>query len=332
MIHDSELDEVLDMGDEEMDDEEHGLTAEFRIGADPTVMGFITRPESGGGDTPFDATALTDGGLLQFDMRVVSAPNNADASWLFKIESNGAATAVELPLSESVEGQAPVEGECELRFNVGGGALDELIDAIGQAPLPPYILSRRKVDAQDSGDYQTEFAQEGESVAAPTAGLHFSPDMLTALARRGVKNERLRLDVNAGTFRPVKAERLSGHKMHAERAMLSQDSADAINAVRRSGGRCIAVGTTSMRTLESAGVDGELRSFDRDTDIFIRPGFEFRICDGLLTNFHLPRSTLFVLVSAFMGLEVMRRAYQHASDKRYRFFSYGDACLLLPNG
>ncbi len=226
----------------------------------------------------------------------------------------------------------PVEGECALRFNSSGQSLDGLIDLIGEAPLPPYILARRAVDAQDSDDYQTNFAQDGESVAAPTAGLHFSADMLAALERRGLKTERLRLDVNAGTFRPVKAERLSGHKMHAERAMLSQASADAINAVRRSGGRCIAVGTTSMRTLESAGADGEVRAFDRDTDIFIRPGFEFRVCDGLMTNFHLPRSTLFVLVSAFMGLEVMRRAYQHAIDNRYRFYSYGDACLLLPNG
>ena len=232
--------------------------------------------------------------------------------------------------AEVVDG--PSEGECVLRFCEVGADLDRMIDEIGDAPLPPYITSRRAVDAQDAADYQTCFAETGESVAAPTAGLHLSEDILENLSRTGVRSAKIRLDVNAGTFRPVKADRLSEHQMHFERVTLPEEIARTINDVRTAGGRCVAVGTTSMRALESAGRKGRLEAFDGDTNIFIKPGFSFRICDGLLTNFHLPRSTLFVLVSAFMGVDVMRRAYEHAIRERYRFYSYGDACLLLPHG
>lgn len=226
----------------------------------------------------------------------------------------------------------PEDGECNLRFNHEGVALDRLIEAIGSAPLPPYITSKRSADDQDVRDYQTSFAETGESVAAPTAGLHLSDTMLGALRQAGIGTLRVRLDVNAGTFRPVKSEHLSQHRMHCERAIITQEVAEAIEDARSVGGRCVAVGTTSMRVLESAAKGGALAAMDADTDIFIRPGFEFRVCDALLTNFHLPRSTLFVLVSALMGRDVMRRAYEHAIKERYRFFSYGDACLLLPHG
>lgn len=226
----------------------------------------------------------------------------------------------------------PDAGECELRFNQSGKELEAAIEAHGSTPLPPYILSRRPADQRDRTDYQTSFADQGESVAAPTAGLHLTGDMLASLTKAGAIPVNTRLDVNAGTFRPVMTDRLSEHRMHAERAHLSQPAADQINAARAAGGRSIAVGTTSMRTLESASGNGVLAPYDADTDIFIRPGHQFRACDGLLTNFHLPRSTLFVLVCAFMGVDLMKAAYQHAIDKHYRFFSYGDACLLLPNG
>lgn len=224
------------------------------------------------------------------------------------------------------------EGEFLLEFTCSGSELDQCIESSGAAPLPPYISSRRPVDEQDTADYQTVYAKEGESVAAPTAGLHFSSELLEDLRSQGISTATVRLDVNAGTFRPVKSETLSAHNMHLERAILDEATATQIAAGRSVGGRCVAVGTTSMRVLESAARDGRLEPFDDDTDIFIRPGFEFRVCDALITNFHLPKSTLFVLVSAYMGIDLMRRAYQHAIDQRYRFFSYGDACLLLPNG
>lgn len=201
----------------------------------------------------------------------------------------------------------------------------------GEIPLPPYIASKRAADAEDDADYQTLFANEAGSVAAPTAGLHFTPRLLEALEAAGVSREAVTLHVNAGTFLPVKADDTADHRMHAERAELSEDVAQRIREGRGAGGRCIPIGTTALRTLESAVADGELRGFSGDTSIFITPGYRFRVVDGLLTNFHLPRSTLFMLVSALMGLDVMKRAYAHAIERRYRFFSYGDACLLLPS-
>ncbi|MFO1249439.1 MAG: tRNA preQ1(34) S-adenosylmethionine ribosyltransferase-isomerase QueA [Alphaproteobacteria bacterium] len=221
-------------------------------------------------------------------------------------------------------------GEAEIRFALGGAALDAAIAATGEMPLPPYIAGKRQADAQDSADYQTVYAREQGSVAAPTAGLHFTPQLFSALETKGVSRQAVTLHVGLGTFLPVTADDTSQHRMHAERAVLDAATADRLNAVHKAGGRIVAVGTTSLRTLESAaGEDGVIHPFAGDTDIFITPGYRFRATDILLTNFHLPRSTLFMLVSAFMGLEVMRRAYAEAIAQGYRFYSYGDACLLL---
>ncbi len=223
-------------------------------------------------------------------------------------------------------------GQIDLQFNLVGQALEAAIQAAGQTPLPPYIRSRRAVDASDAEDYQTCFSTSGRSVAAPTAGLHFTPELLAQLSKRGVKTSTVSLDVNAGTFLPMKVDDITEHKMHAEYAVLAADQASIINEARSAEGRCIAIGTTALRTLESAAENDKVSAFAGDTSIFITPGHKFQVTDALLTNFHLPRSTLFVLVSAFMGLEVMKRAYAHAVSSRYRFYSYGDACLLLPNG
>lgn len=224
------------------------------------------------------------------------------------------------------------EAEVRLGFNLAGEALDAAIEVAGTMPIPPYIASKRAPDAQDASDYQTLFARESGSVAAPTAGLHFTPALLEALTNAGILRTSVTLHVNAGTFLPVKSEDVSEHRMHAERAELSQQSADEILAARASGGRCIPIGTTALRTLESAAAAGPLAAYSADTSIFITPGYQFHVADGLMTNFHLPKSTLFMLVSAMMGLDVMKRAYAHAVKERYRFFSYGDACLLLPHG
>ena len=221
-------------------------------------------------------------------------------------------------------------GEAEIRFAVGGAALDSAIAAAGEMPLPPYIAGKRKADAQDASDYQTVFAREQGSVAAPTAGLHFTPALFAALDAKSVTREAVTLHVGLGTFLPVTAEDTREHRMHAERAVLDAATAQRLNAVHGAGGRIAAVGTTSLRTLESAtGEDRIIQPFDGDTDIFITPGYRFRAVDMLLTNFHLPRSTLFMLVSALMGLDVMQRAYAEAIAQGYRFYSYGDACLLM---
>jgi S-adenosylmethionine:tRNA ribosyltransferase-isomerase len=225
---------------------------------------------------------------------------------------------------------AKSEAEVRLAFNREGAALDAAVDAAGEMPIPPYIGLKRPVDAADVTDYQTTFARETGSVAAPTAGLHFTPELLAALDRAGIRRAEVTLHVNAGTFLPVKTEDLADHKMHAEYAEISDDTAGAINMARKTGRRCVAIGTTALRTLESAAAGGELGAFRGETSIFIKPGYRFRAVDALMTNFHLPKSTLFVLVSALMGREVMLRAYAHAIRERYRFFSYGDACLLLP--
>lgn len=221
-------------------------------------------------------------------------------------------------------------GEAEIRFGLSGAALDAAIAAQGEMPLPPYIAGKRKADARDVADYQTTFAREDGSVAAPTAGLHLTPELFGSLARKGVARESVTLHVGLGTFLPVTAEDTAQHRMHAETAHLDAGTAARLNAVHAAGGRITAVGTTSLRTLESAtGEDGMIHPFDGDTDIFITPGYRLRAADLLLTNFHLPRSTLFMLVSAFMGLDVMKAAYAEAIARGYRFYSYGDACLLL---
>jgi S-adenosylmethionine:tRNA ribosyltransferase-isomerase len=223
-------------------------------------------------------------------------------------------------------------GEVVLAFDLSGPILDEAIASVGHIPLPPYIASKRGEDGEDKQDYQTIYAREEGAVAAPTAGLHFTPDLFARLDALGVERHFVTLHVGAGTFLPVKADDTAEHKMHAERGEVSHATADALNAVRARGGRVVAVGTTSLRLLESAaGEDNIIRPFHGPTSIFITPGYRFRAIDLLMTNFHLPRSTLFMLVSAFAGLETMRAAYEHAIATGYRFYSYGDASLLFPS-
>jgi S-adenosylmethionine:tRNA ribosyltransferase-isomerase len=222
------------------------------------------------------------------------------------------------------------DGSALLHFH-GDDPVEILLERAGRMPLPPYIASRRAIDETDRDDYQTMFAREEGAVAAPTAALHFTPRLIEALDARGIGRETLTLHVGAGTFLPVKSEKIEEHKMHAEWGRIDEATAERLNAIRRSGGRLISVGTTSLRLLESAtDEDGIIQSFEGDTAIFITPGYRFKAVDGLITNFHLPRSTLFMLVSALMGLDVMKSAYGHAIEAGYRFYSYGDASLLLP--
>jgi S-adenosylmethionine:tRNA ribosyltransferase-isomerase len=222
------------------------------------------------------------------------------------------------------------DGLITLRFDLAGPALDDAIRDVGVMPLPPYIAAKRPEDDRDRSDYQTVFAAYDGSVAAPTAGLHFTPALLDAIRARGVSTHAVTLHVGAGTFLPVKADDTADHKMHSEWGEVSQQTAAALNAVRAAGGRIVCVGTTSLRLLESATTEDDVvQPFHGDTAIFITPGYRFRACDVLMTNFHLPKSTLFMLVSAFAGLETMRAAYAHAIDNGYRFYSYGDGSLLF---
>ncbi len=221
-------------------------------------------------------------------------------------------------------------GEVTLAFAFHGPVLDQAIADVGAPPLPPYIASRRTPDERDATDYQTMFADSEGAVAAPTAGLHFTPELEAALRAREIELRRITLHVGAGTFLPVKAEDTADHRMHAEWGTVSAETAAALNAARRGGGRIVAVGTTSLRLLESAAAeDGTIAAFAGETSIFITPGYRFRAVDVLMSNFHLPRSTLFMLVAAFSGLDTMKRAYAHAITQGYRFYSYGDACLLF---
>ncbi|MEZ5995939.1 MAG: tRNA preQ1(34) S-adenosylmethionine ribosyltransferase-isomerase QueA [Hyphomonadaceae bacterium] len=221
------------------------------------------------------------------------------------------------------------DGDIVLRFDKAGAALDAAISRTGVTPLPPYIAAKRAPDDDDIRDYQTTYAARDGAVAAPTAGLHFTPELLAQLDRTGVERAHVTLHVGAGTFLPVKADDTAAHVMHAEWREISPQTAEAVNRAKREGRRVIAIGTTALRSLESAAdADGQVRAEAGDTAIFITPGYRFRVVDGLWTNFHLPRSTLFMLVSAFAGLERMQAAYAHAISKGYRFYSYGDASLL----
>jgi S-adenosylmethionine:tRNA ribosyltransferase-isomerase len=221
-------------------------------------------------------------------------------------------------------------GEVTLTFAFTDAVLDQALAERGDMPLPPYIASRREVDERDRSDYQTIFARAEGSVAAPTAGLHFTETLTDALRGAGISLHRVTLHVGPGTFLPVKAEDTAGHKMHPEWGSVSAETASALNAGRRAGGRIVAVGSTALRLLETAAdADGMLAPFSGETALFITPGYRFRAVDAMLTNFHLPRSTLFMLVCAFCGLDVMHRAYSHAIANNYRFYSYGDACLLF---
>ncbi|MFT3977706.1 MAG: tRNA preQ1(34) S-adenosylmethionine ribosyltransferase-isomerase QueA [Sphingomonas bacterium] len=230
----------------------------------------------------------------------------------------------------AMAGDRGEDGSIALDF-LGDEPVELLLERAGRMPLPPYIAAKRPTDARDADDYQTMFAREAGAVAAPTAALDFTPALIAALEVAGIGHTTLTLHVGAGTFLPVKADDTDDHVMHAEWGRIDQATADRLNATRAAGGRVIAVGTTSLRLIESAaGKDGLIRPFEGDTAIFITPGYRFRGIDGLVTNFHLPRSTLFMLVSALMGIDTMQAAYAHAIASGYRFYSYGDASLLLP--
>jgi S-adenosylmethionine:tRNA ribosyltransferase-isomerase len=248
----------------------------------------------------------------------------------FGAQNDAACLIAGLDATVAAKGEA---GEVTLAFDLSGPILDEAIAAIGHVPLPPYIAGKRREDEQDRRDYQTIYATHEGAVAAPTAGLHFTEDLFARLDTAGITRQTLTLHVGAGTFLPVKTADTAEHRMHAEWGTIPAATADALNKARAAGGRLVAVGTTSLRLLESAtGADGIIRPFAGETSIFITPGYRFRAVDLLMTNFHLPRSTLFMLVSAFSGRERMLAAYRTAIAAGYRFYSYGDACLLWPEG
>ncbi|MFS2154376.1 tRNA preQ1(34) S-adenosylmethionine ribosyltransferase-isomerase QueA [Rhizobium sp. Rhizsp42] len=233
--------------------------------------------------------------------------------------------ALDCTVEEKGEG-----GEVTLAFDLSGPALDEVIHSVGHIPLPPYIAAKRAEDERDRADYQTIYAREDGAVAAPTAGLHFTPELFEALDKAGIERHFVTLHVGAGTFLPMKVDDTDDHKMHLESGYVSGETAAKLNAVKARGGRIICVGTTSLRLIESAAQDsGEIRGWAGATGIFITPGYRFKAVDVLMTNFHLPRSTLFMLVSAFAGLETMHAAYEHAISTGYRFYSYGDSSLLF---
>lgn len=223
------------------------------------------------------------------------------------------------------------ETDLRLEFNLTGGDFDAALNAAGAMPLPPYIAAKRPADDQDKADYQTVFARHSGAVAAPTASLHFDEDLLQALAAKGVSFTEVTLHVGAGTFLPVKVEDVTTHKMHAEWGQVTPQAAAEIAATKAAGGRVIPVGTTALRLIESAAADGQIAAWQGETDIFIYPGYRFRVADALMTNFHLPKSTLLMLVSALMGKDRIDRIYAHAVKNGYRFFSYGDASLLIPD-
>jgi S-adenosylmethionine:tRNA ribosyltransferase-isomerase len=231
-------------------------------------------------------------------------------------------------LRATMEGVA--DGQGYLRFNLTGDDFDAALNAAGAMPLPPYIAAKRAADAQDKTDYQTVWARNSGAVAAPTASLHFDAPLLEALREMGVDFTYVTLHVGAGTFLPVKVDDIADHKMHSEWGHVSADAADEITATKAAGGRVIPVGTTALRLIETAGKGGAITPWEGDTDIFITPGFHFNVADALMTNFHLPRSTLMMLVSALMGSQTIRNIYSHAINQNYRFFSYGDASLLIP--
>ena len=239
----------------------------------------------------------------------------------------------EVLFSDALSARVAEKGESDLvlEFNLAGADFDAALAEAGAMPLPPYIAAKRPADAQDRDDYQTVFARHSGAVAAPTASLHFDRELLEKLAAMGVAFTEVTLHVGAGTFLPVKVDDVSQHRMHAEWGEVTERAAAEVNATRAAGGRVIPVGTTALRLIESAADEaGVLHPFRGETDIFITPGYRFRVTDGLMTNFHLPKSTLMMLVSALMGVERIRRIYAHAVAERYRFFSYGDASLLLP--
>ena len=275
-------------------------------------------------------------GVSTAKIEVTLLEPQADGTWAALVKplrklAQGETVSFSDRLSATVA--AITEGQARLAFNCTGEDFDAALNAAGAMPLPPYIAALRAPDAADHEDYQPVFARRKGAVAAPTASLHFDADLLEALAAKGVGLTEVTLHVGAGTFLPVKVDDVTTHRMHAEWGEVTEAAAAEINATRAAGGRVIAVGTTALRLVESAvDAQGRLAPFRGTTDIFIYPGFRFRAVDGLMTNFHLPKSTLMMLVSALMGTECIRRIYAHAVAQRYRFFSYGDASLLLPEG
>lgn len=301
--------------------------------------------------SPGDRLVLNDTRVIPARLSGVRRRHGADGDTAARIEatllepqSDGTWTALLKPLKKVRDGEdvrfsddlsAVVEGRADgtarLRFNLAGDDFDAALAAAGAMPLPPYIEGRRRADERDREDYQTVWARETGAVAAPTASLHFDEALIEAVRARGIEMTFVTLHVGAGTFLPVKVDDISKHRMHAERGRIGATAAAEINATRAAGGRIVPVGTTALRLIETAAAeDGTLRPWEGATDIFITPGFRFRIADALMTNFHLPKSTLMMLVSAFMGVERMREVYAHAIAQNYRFFSYGDASLLMP--
>lgn len=273
-------------------------------------------------------------GMTAAKMDVTLLDPRADGTWgamikpLRKINDGEEIVFSEI-LTATVEGRA--DGQAQLRFNLTGDDFDAALNAVGAMPLPPYIAAKRASDEADKTDYQTHWAKHAGAVAAPTASLHFDGPLLDQLAAIGVAFVHVTLHVGAGTFLPVKVDDISTHKMHAEWGEVTPDAAAAIARAKAEGRRVIPVGTTALRLIESAARSGTIAPWTGDTDIFITPGFTFHVADGLMTNFHLPKSTLMMLVSALMGVDTVRAIYVHAIHEEYRFFSYGDASLLLPN-
>lgn len=274
-------------------------------------------------------------GLTEAAIEVTLLEPKSDGTWSALVKplkkvKDGEVITFSDALSATMVGRE--DGQARLKFSCEGDAFDAALANVGAMPLPPYIAAKRPADEQDKTDYQTAWAKHSGAVAAPTASLHFDRPLLEALQAKGVTFTYVTLHVGAGTFLPVKVDDIKDHKMHAELGHVSQAAADAVNATKAAGGRVIPVGTTALRLIESAAKCGELHAWDGPTDIFITPGFEFQIADALMTNFHLPKSTLMMLVSALLGPERIKEVYAHAISNTYRFFSYGDASLLMPKG
>lgn len=272
-------------------------------------------------------------GETRAKMEVTLLEPQADGCWVALLKPlkkirEGELVEFSAALSATLEGKE--DGQARLRFNLTGDDFDAALAEAGAMPLPPYIAAKRAADAQDNEDYQTLWAKNSGAVAAPTASLHFDDALMAALEARGVTFTHVTLHVGAGTFLPVKVEDVTTHKMHAEWGQVTEAAAADIAATKAAGGRVIPVGTTALRLIESAARGGEIAPWEGETDIFIYPGFQFNVTDALMTNFHLPKSTLLMLVSALMGKEQMDRVYAHALREGYRFFSYGDASLLVP--
>jgi len=278
-------------------------------------------------------TRSGEAGETQANIEVTLLEPQADGAWAALIKPlkkvrDGEVIRFSDDLAATLVGRQ--DGQGRLQFNLTGDDFDAALNAVGAMPLPPYIAAKRPADAADKDDYQTQWAKHAGAVAAPTASLHFDAPLLAALAAKGIKFTHVTLHVGAGTFLPVKVDDISQHKMHAEWGQVTEAAAAEINATRAAGGRIIPVGTTALRLIESAAKNGAMHAWEGPTDIFITPGFNFQVTDGLMTNFHLPKSTLMMLVSALMGAERIREIYAHAIGAEYRFFSYGDSSLLIP--